>query len=172
VWSVVWSPGGLIAASTAAGGTVDVWDAATRQEVRAIPFGQGTGRIALGPDGRTLVVTCPDGIIRLVDVRTGREIRTLEGHDKRQLGIAFSPDGTVLATGGWDRMVKLWDVVGGEEILTINSGPTDVEALDLSPDGRFLAYGTGDRIVLLDFHEFDDQIERWLGTNAGPDSAQ
>jgi COMPASS component SWD3 len=39
------------------------------------------------------------GTIKLWDVKTGREIRTLKGHSSFINSVAFSPDGRIIASG-------------------------------------------------------------------------
>jgi WD40 repeat protein len=48
--------------------------------------------------------------VRLVDVASGRETRTLAGHRAAVLCAATSPDGRTLATGSADATVLLWNL--------------------------------------------------------------
>jgi WD40 repeat protein len=45
--------------------------------------------------------------VKLWDVATGDELRTLTGHDGTVNSVAWSPDGTTLASGH-EYTVKLW----------------------------------------------------------------
>jgi len=75
-----------------------------------------SGRIAcsaFSPDGRLFAVaTGRSGMIRLVEVATGRVRAELTGHRHGVRGLAFSPDGRALASGGDDNVAFLWDVAG------------------------------------------------------------
>ena len=66
--------------------------------------------MALSPDGKILASGSSDKTIKLWDVATGREIRTLSGHTHWVNSVAFSPDGKILASGSWDGRILLWDV--------------------------------------------------------------
>ena len=66
------------------------------------------------PDSKILVAT---GFVELIsnirmklwDVETGEEIRTLSGHTELVESLAFSNDGKILASGSFDGTVLLWD---------------------------------------------------------------
>jgi COMPASS component SWD3 len=65
--------------------------------------------VAFSPDGRLLASGSED-TVKLWDVETGQEVRTLRGHTDWVRSVAFSPDGRLLASGSQDGTVKLWDV--------------------------------------------------------------
>jgi WD40 repeat protein len=80
--------------------------------------------VAFSPDGRLLASGSADNTIKLWDVATGSEVRTLTGHTDDVNSVAFSPDGRLLASGpwdktGWDKTIKLWDVATGSEVRTL-----------------------------------------------------
>jgi WD40 repeat protein len=98
------------------------------------------------------------GIIKLWDVGTSREIRTLRGHTGAITSLAFSPDGRILGSGGNDRTIRLWDVATGHELRNMavqTDGPSSVA---FSPDGKMIANGSGGKDV--------GSVEIWA-TNTG-----
>lgn len=96
--------------------------------------------IAFSPDGKTLASASSDHTIKLWDVATGIELRTLKGHSLDVNSVAFSPDGKTLASGSLDSTIKLWDVSTGAELLTLKA-PNVVNSVAFSPDGKTLASG-------------------------------
>jgi WD40 repeat protein len=48
--------------------------------------------------------------IKLWEVATGREVRTLKGHTWGVNSVAFSLDGKLLASGSADGTIKLWNI--------------------------------------------------------------
>uniref|UniRef100_UPI00351CDFEC WD40 repeat domain-containing protein n=1 Tax=Frankia sp. CIT1 TaxID=2880974 RepID=UPI00351CDFEC len=67
----------------------------------------------------SMIASGGDGTVRLWEVATGRELRTLTGHTDWVWSVGFSPDGSMIASGGDDRMVRLWDVATGRELRTL-----------------------------------------------------
>ncbi|HXZ70479.1 MAG TPA: hypothetical protein VEH31_06320, partial [Streptosporangiaceae bacterium] len=69
------------------------------------------GVVAFSPDGKTLATSSQDGLVRLWDVATGRQIGDpLAGQSSEVGALVFSPDGKTLAAGSFDDTVRLWHV--------------------------------------------------------------
>jgi WD40 repeat protein len=132
--------------------------------------GAQVNTVAFSPDGRTLASgNSLDSTIKLWNVATGRELRTLIDHGNNVSNnvdvssVAFSPDGRTLASGGTDNFVKLWDVATGRELRTLNSDGCLGSTAVFSPDGRTLALNEFNAIKLCDVVS-----GRELYTLAGP----
>ena len=78
--------------------------------------------------------------MKLWEVATGKEIRTLSGHTAPVESVAFSPDGRRLVSGGSEPAVKLWDPRTGQEVFTLNL-PFIRARVAFAPGGRQLAVG-------------------------------
>jgi len=136
------------------------WDVVTGKERRSPLNGHEVGmlgqRIALSPDGRTVVHANMRDFehrhdIRLVEVATGGLRVRLTGHKDDVRNYTFSPDGRTAASGAMDGMVRLWDVPTGKELGRFGIEVTDaskggwVESVAFSPDGRTLVSGGLDK---------------------------
>jgi WD40 repeat protein len=87
-------------------------------------------------------------MIRLLDVATGKERRTLGKFDRSEkesgvfAAMEFSPDGRSLAVGTKDAVVTVWDVAAGVERSPRKRVAGSVLCLAFSRDGQKIAAGT------------------------------
>jgi RNA polymerase sigma factor (sigma-70 family) len=144
------------------------WPKARSQEVKTDAYGDpvpegalvrmGTIRFrhadavhctVFAPDGKTLISCGCDGVIRLWDVATGKELRRFVGHRGRISLIALSPNGGLLAswgmTGSNGDGVRVWEIATGKEMRRLQ-GPKEGHLMSLawSPDNETLAAGGDD----------------------------
>jgi WD40 repeat protein len=167
VWALAFSPDGRLLASSAPLGekpSIILWDLVAGKPVHTLGMPKPTGAYSLtfSPDGRLLAGGGGDGLVRLWDPASGKELTAFAGQGPDSSGtlpgqnnytggvwsVAFSPDGQLLASGGTDGAVRLWDVAARKQLVTLpghrgtQQGHTgDALALAFSPDGRWLASG-------------------------------
>ena len=89
----------------------------------------GVKSVAFSPDGKTLASGSSDQTIKIWDLTSGRELRTLVGHSENVTSVAFSPDGKILASGSWNQTIKLWDLISGQELRRLSGHSHAVAAV-------------------------------------------
>lgn len=178
--SIAFSPNGDMLVSGNSDMKVALWEVATGHQLRAMEghsrdimksdkprfINSGVSAVAFNADGSLVASAGEDLTIRIWEVSTGKELRTLTGHTTEEgevriaskdylmvfVGIndiAFSPDGKWLASGGMDHTARLWEVATGNEAQTLTGHTSSVKAIAFSPDSRWLASGSGDKTIRL-----------------------
>jgi WD40 repeat protein len=144
---VALSPDGKTLATL--GNKLRLLDARTR--VVLYEAGSPEGHVlCFSPDGRTLAVGCPRGVVRLYHTRAWRERVVLPGDDPQIVNaMAFSPDGQLLAINASGYRVGVWEVTSGKLRRRIERKESMMDALAFSPDGRHLAIAGTDQAVCL-----------------------
>jgi RNA polymerase sigma factor (sigma-70 family) len=66
--------------------------------------------LAISPDGRYLALAQEAPEIHVWDVRVGREVGRLAGHEGGVVSLLFAPDGKHLFSGGTDTIALTWDL--------------------------------------------------------------
>lgn len=120
----------------------------------------GSGPLRLPADG---VVT--DASVRIWDIESGAEVRTLRGHTNTVDSVKFTSDGAFLLSSSWDSTIKRWDVITGQLLQTygedIDMG--EVFMIDIMPDDNQFISGSGDGILRLWDIESGDVIRTYEG---------
>ncbi|PWU17451.1 MAG: hypothetical protein C5B48_15920, partial [Candidatus Rokuibacteriota bacterium] len=150
---VDFSPDGRTLAIAGGKGRVELWDVASRKELRELtapgaagPEEAGVAFVRYSPDGR-VIAGGPQGDnhVTLWSAATGRIIgRPITVKPPGSGGaqwVSFSPDSKRIAVPGASGNVGIWEVATGHRIgrpLAIGKLKSDVEAAIFSPDGRTL----------------------------------
>src|SRR6185503_17542567 len=93
--------------------------------------------VVFSRDGRLLASGSSDNSIKIWDVASRRELRTLLGHTANIESVDFSPDARLLASASDDGATFLWDANTGEHLLTLISLDDGGEWMVVTPQGLF-----------------------------------
>jgi WD40 repeat protein len=143
VLAVAFSPDGKRIATGTAGGTAQLWDAATGAPVGApLRRAEKISAVAFSPDGKTALIGSWDKTACLWDVATGRVV--VLPHPDEVWAVAFSPDGKTVLTGSGAPLTlqkprrgeaRLWDAAGGTPLHVLPHGGR-VYVVAFGRDGR------------------------------------
>jgi len=126
----------------AVGGLADlaVWE--RREQGWAVAYEKHGGDyrgVAFAPDSKTLAIGSSDGVVRVVEAPSMREIAALAGFPDRIHSVAFSPDGETLAAVNFNGQFKLWSWKSGRELKSLEEKVGPVYCFAFTADGRSLA---------------------------------
>ena len=103
---------------------------------------EGAEYAALSPNANVLASLTNKGALRLVEISTGENHRSLKpdvAFDEHVFhAIAFSPDGKIIAAAG-SAPIHFWNVETGKQIIRMKNFRELINVIAFSPDGMLLA---------------------------------
>ena len=96
-------------------------------------------------DGRLAVSASWDATLKVWDLKSGRELRTLTGHSRPVEGVV--PNGRLVVSASRDRTFKLWEVESGRELQVVTDHSGGVEGIASSADGRLAVSASKDKTL-------------------------
>ena len=133
------------------GGEIKLWRVKDGALVREFQNVHSDSVLALdiSADGKYLASGAADRFARVIDLTTGKVVKTFEGHTHHVLGVAWKHDGRTLLTAGADNVAKLWDATTGERRKNIELFGKEVTAAAFNGVGDEAVLSGGDGQVLL-----------------------
>ena len=147
IWSVAFSPDGLLVATGSDAGKVRIWNLETGQQVILKGHSRPVRAVKFSPDQRLLVSASEDWTATVWRLPEGRGT-WLEGHDGPVMSADFNHDGSRVVTTSADGMVRLWSEPW-QKPLALPGHEGTVFTAAFSPDGLRLATGGKDGTVRL-----------------------
>ncbi|MBI3247053.1 MAG: protein kinase [Deltaproteobacteria bacterium] len=105
--------------------------------------------VAFAPDGRSVVSSSKDKVVKLWDVTSGEKLRTFSGHTDWVSSVAFSPDGQKIMSCSDDKTVRLWEVATGKSLRSVSGHSEIVNSVAFAPDGKLAVFGGNDKALTL-----------------------
>ncbi|KAH7377703.1 F-box/WD repeat-containing protein pof1 [Pyrenochaeta sp. MPI-SDFR-AT-0127] len=112
--------------------------------------GHTNGVMCLQFDDRILMTGSYDATVKVWDIATGQEIRTITGHTQGIRCLQF--DDSKLITGSLDNTIKVWNWRTGELIRTLTGHSHGVIGLHMAD--KLLASGSSDNTIIV--HDFNN----------------
>jgi WD40 repeat protein len=130
---------------------------------RMASHSEGIASVAVNPAGTRLATVSLDKTIKIWDLESGRELRSISNIGGFVNAISWSPDGRTLIHGAEDRTVRIWDAETGRAVRTINGHTDYVNEARYSPDGRRIASADDDKLIKI----WDAETGREIRTLTG-----
>ncbi|MEX0677849.1 MAG: c-type cytochrome domain-containing protein [Pirellulales bacterium] len=146
--SLAFSPDGELLAS---GGFREVKLWRRPHDVRRADLAGSTAAVeslATSSDGKWAATGEATGAIKLWDLSTLKDPRTLSGHSGPVTALGFTPDSTKLVSTSADKTIRLWNVADAAAAGQVET-PAPINALAVLADGAQLATGHGDNAIRL-----------------------
>jgi WD40 repeat protein len=102
---------------------------------------------ALSPDGRSVLTAGEDGMARIWEIATGRQLTQPLRHQGPVRFAGFSPDGQQVVTASADRTARVWNATTGAPLTPPLWHPWPVTRAVFSRDGSRAVTRCGGRLV-------------------------
>ena len=99
--------------------------------------------------GKLIASGGADKQLRVSDVKSGKLLKTFEGHTHHVMGTSWRADGRVLASSGADNAIKVWDWIKGERRKNLDGWDKEVTSVHYLGTSTRLATTSGDKQVRL-----------------------
>ncbi len=148
IYSVAFSPDGVLVASGDRSAGLCVWEASTgRQFLDLVEHKGAINSIAWRDDSNVFASASDDGTVKLWDIVEGKSIKTINAHGGGVMGVRFDHQGR-LVTCGKDNRVKLWNA-SGELIRELPPMSESVLEVAITYDGARIVAGDWNGKVLI-----------------------
>jgi eukaryotic-like serine/threonine-protein kinase len=107
---VVWSNEGKYLLAVKQDKKAAVYTPEGREACRWTVTKKDWSSFTLSGEGHCVVTSGEDGLVRVLDVETGKELACWKAHDAAVTALTFSPDGTLLVSGARDGTVRVWNL--------------------------------------------------------------
>ena len=112
----------------------------TREILGVETFDDAVAAVAVTPDGKQAVSASRDQTLKVWDLDTGLERRTLSGHTSAVYAVAVTPDGKQAVSASFDNTLKVWDLESGHCLCTFTADG-GMCACAVAPDGVTVVAG-------------------------------
>jgi WD40 repeat protein len=95
-----------------------------------------TRQLAISPDGQLLISPSKDGALKVRDLASGQELRSMRGHSGEIHAVAVIPDGRLAISASHDKTLRIWELESGREVRTLTGHTSCVQAVAVTRDGK------------------------------------
>lgn len=181
--------GRLVASSSQSDNLVRIRDIESGTEILKIATDDKPARVRFSPDGTTLATASTGGELKLWNVKSGKELKSLASLAFNLQCVAFSRDGARIVAGGgpflktrnrpglagvWDSFRRsrfgwagVWEIASGKLIAEMKAMPDSVLGIAISSDAKQVATAGHDGVARL----WEVETSKLISTFVGHQSA-
>lgn len=141
------SPDGKTIASASDDGTVKLWelDGDSNSAIKEIKDQGGWVRAVVFLSDRQIITAGQDRNIKIIDIASGKVVKTLSGHTNLINNLAISPANDLLVSGSYDNTVNIWQISTGKLLRSLKGHTDKIFGLAISPDGTKIVSASRDK---------------------------
>lgn len=153
---------------TCGGNWINLFSTESAERIlQIVQNGAGFVCVDLSSDGKKIVASGADGIVRIYNCQTGKLELELSGHQHEVREVSFSPNTNYVLSGSLDSQLKIWDLRAKKELLSAITAFGGKEFIIYNPEGYYfsskgasslVSYRIGQKI--LPFEQFDLKYNR------------
>ena len=154
-WSLAFDPSGKIIASGHENGKIHLMSVETGELLATYQHGGlYVGALRFSPDGKILMSSTNQKLLKKWDLSTGACIQTIpaEAAGNRNRGVAIGRDGSIIVTGSGEPVIFLWRISPPDmslQITRLEGHTSRVWSVALSADDRLIASGDEEGTTLI-----------------------
>ena len=151
VQSVAISPDGKTIASASDDGTIKLWEleGSNPNPIREIKDQGGWVKAVVFLSDRQIVTAGQDKNIKIIDIGSGKVVKTLSGHTNLINSLAIAPNSDLLASGSNDNTVNLWKISTGKLERSLVGHKDKIWGVAISPDGKQIVSASRDKTLMI-----------------------
>uniref|UniRef100_A0A3B4WDV8 Superkiller complex protein 8 n=1 Tax=Seriola lalandi dorsalis TaxID=1841481 RepID=A0A3B4WDV8_SERLL len=154
IWTAAWGKSEADGSETIVTGSLDdmvkVWKWSDEKlELQWTLEGHQLGVVSvdISHNGAIAASSSLDAHIRLWDLESGKQIKSMDAGPVDAWTVAFSPDSKYIATGSHLGKVNIFGVESGKKEYSLDTRGKFILSIAYSPDGKYLASGAIDGII-------------------------
>ncbi|MBN1524040.1 MAG: WD40 repeat domain-containing protein [Spirochaetales bacterium] len=105
--------------------------------------------VEFSADSKYFLTGSWDNIVKLWDVKSGKEIRSLYGNTASVTTVAFSPNSQYATSGSIDGRINIWQLTSGTLLHSFSGHDSLVNAVKFSADNKYLISASYDKTIKL-----------------------
>ncbi len=104
-------------------------------------------RIAVSPKGNRIACGTTDARIVLINSKTGKAIRAMNGHESMISSLSFIRGGSHILSSSWDTTARIWSTTKGTQDDAVLNHSSEIKSLAVHSDSSKGAAGARDGLI-------------------------